>query len=157
MAVHHDDTRRPWPLPVRLVVGFVSLWVPLVSLALLTGWRDGGMPEAEPDSLLLEYVVSGSAVSGPLTAQLILSVLAFGVTRGGRLEKVATSALVLMGAAITTQGFLAAVGDHAHAPVLVGQIAGIGFLAFGLSLLVSSVRHLLAPGASRERETVGAR
>jgi hypothetical protein len=159
MTVTTSHTRRrTWPAPVRVVLVFVSLWVPLVLLALATGWRDGGMPAEEPDSLLIEVVLYGSAVSGPLTAQLILVVLAAGACRRGRLGVVATAGLALMGAAITYQGTLATIGEHAHAPAAVGTIAGLGFVTVGVSLLVTSVRQLIVPRLRAEtREPTGVR
>lgn len=144
MSSAENPAGRPgWPTVSRLAFAFVSLWIPLLLLALATGWSDNGTDEGA--SRLTAYVLEGSAVSGPLSAQLILLALAFGARRSGRVGLVATALLGLMGAAIAFQGAASGLADHEQTPQVVGSIAGFGFFAFGTALIAASAGRLLAP------------
>lgn len=145
MSTAEKAAGRPgWPTVSRLAFAFVACWIPLLLLALATGWSDSGTAN-DGGSRLAEYALDGSAVSGPLSAQLILLVLAFGARRRGRLGLVFTGLFGLMGAAIAFNGAASGLADHEATPQVVAAIAGLGFFAFGTALIAAAAGRLLTP------------
>src|ERR671923_2003895 len=95
----------------RAALAFVALQVPLTLIALAFEWRGTwGTPE-EPGPMLEDFLKYGSGVSGPLPPQLILLTLVLGVSRGGRLGRVAASGIGVMGLLIAFNGVMSGFSD----------------------------------------------
>jgi WD40 repeat protein len=140
--------RRRLPTVARAALAFVTMQVPLILIALAFEWRENGQDGA----LLDDYLKEGSSVSGPLSAQLILLTLAFGVSRGGRIGRVAAGGIGVMGVLIVINGVMAGFSDTDHTPRAACVAAAVLFVSFGATLVLLGARHAF----SRQTSTIAA-
>jgi hypothetical protein len=100
----------------RVTLAFVALQVPLTLIALAFEWRGTWGTPDEPGPMLEDFLRYGSGISGPLMPQLILLTLTIGVWRGGRLGRVATGGIGVMGLLIAFNGVMAGFSDATWTP-----------------------------------------
>lgn len=132
-------TRRRLPTVARAALTFVAMQVPLILIALAFEWRENG----QDGSLLADYLKEGSSISGPLSAQLILLALVFGVSRGGRIGRVAAGGIGVMGVLIVINGSMAGFSDTEYTPRAALVAAAVLFTSFGATLAFLGARHAL--------------
>jgi hypothetical protein len=134
--------RTPRVTPARAAIAFAAAQAPLVALAYALGWRGDWTAANEPAANLADYILDGSAISGPLMPQLIFLTLAFLASRRGRAALVGAAGIGVMGVLVTINGSLAATSDATDAPRAALIAAGIGFTTAGLTFIALSIRAL---------------
>ncbi len=136
------QSRRLTP-PVRAALAFVAAQVPLAVAAIALEWRDSGTGSTDPGPIVSDVVQYGSAISGPLGAQLIILTLVVLATRSHRAVRLAgTAGLGVFGVLIVINGARSALADHIYAPQAVGVAAGIGFVLAGLTFTALAIKEL---------------
>ena len=142
LAVKGQSRRRLTP-PVRVALAFVAAQVPLALAAIALEWRDSGAASTDPGPIVGDVLAKGSAISGPLGAQLIILTLVVLATRTHRTVRLAgTAGLGIFGVLIVINGARSALADHIYAPQAVGVVAGIGFVLAGLTFITLAIREL---------------
>lgn len=137
-------TRRSAPrlTPARAAIAFAAAQAPLVALAFALGWRGEWTAHNEPAATLADYILDGSAISGPLMPQAIFLTLAFLTTRRRGAALLGVAGIGVMGVLVTINGAMAATSDASDAPRAALVAAAVGFTASGLSLVALSIRAL---------------
>jgi hypothetical protein len=135
--------RERLPAVARAALAFVAMQVPLTLIALAFEWRGTWGTSDEHGPLLEDFLRYGSGVSGPLLPQLILLALVFGVSRGGRIGRVAAAAIGVMGVLIAFNGVMAGLSDPDHTPRAALLAAAALFASFGAALATLGARRAL--------------
>jgi hypothetical protein len=133
---------KPRVTPARAAIAFAAAQAPLVALAYALGWRGEWTASGEPAANLADYILDGSAISGPLTPQLIFLTLAFLASRRGRAALLGAAGIGVMGVLVTINGVMTATSDASDAPRAALVAAAVGFTAAGLSFVALSIRAL---------------
>lgn len=128
--------------PTRALTTFAVAQVPLMLIAAALGWRRYAL---DPEALLANLAFHGSALSGPLSAQLPFLAVAWAASRPGRLGAVATWTVAVAGLLITANGLgsLASV-DPVDTPAAALTAGSLGFGAAGLAITLVALRAAAA-------------